>query len=290
MVARLAQRIVALSKLRIVLLLVFVAGCGMFKAADGVPPISVLVVVLLGGALAAAGSNAINQGLDADIDATMRRTRRRPVPSKLVGRRTAILLGACAIGVAVVAMGVVANWLSAMLTLGAAAIYVFIYTIVMKRRSWNNIVIGGAAGALPPLIGATAVIGEVEAVGLYMFGLVFFWTPPHFWALALIIKDDYAAARVPMLPVVGGERATGVQIVLYVVLLVALAWLPLVAGYSGVLYAGVVTLLGLEWLRRSLPLLRGGSRAAALTSYKFSLVWLPVIFLALAVEPLLPWY
>ena len=204
--AKLARHIVVLSKPRVVALLVFVAACGMWKAAEGAPSLSVLLAVLLGGALAAAGCNAVNQGLDSDLDAAMRRTRTRPVPAAQVTQRAAILLGGAAVGAAVVAMGLAPNWLSALLTLAAAVIYVFIYTVIMKRRSWNNIVIGGAAGALPPLIGAVAVSGEVDAVGLYMFVVVFFWTPPHFWALSLALKSDYAAARVPMLPIIAGDR------------------------------------------------------------------------------------
>ena len=286
-----ARQLIALSKLRIVGLLVFVAACGMWKAAGGLPSLPELLAILLGGALAAAGSNAINQGLDSDIDAAMVRTRNRPVPSKRFSRQAAILWGAGAVAAAIIIMGLLANWLSPFLTLGAATIYVVVYTLLMKRRSWNNIVIGGggAAGALSPLIGATAVTGTIDALGIYMFGLVFFWTPPHFWALSLLIKDDYVAAQVPMLPVVTGESQTGVQIVLYIALLIALAWLPLVGGYAGPLYAIVATALGLEWLRRSWRLARGGGRPVALDSYKFSLFYLFGAFFVLALEAGLPW-
>ena len=285
----LARQLVALAKLRIVGLLVFVAACGMWKAADGPPALSTVTAVLIGGALAASGANAINQALDSDIDAAMRRTRHRPVASRRISQRAAMLLGAAAIGAAVAVMGLMANWLSAFLTLGAAATYVVVYTLLMKRRSWNNIVIGGAAGALPPLIGAAAVTGVVDVVGLYLFGLVFFWTPPHFWALSLLLKEDYAAARVPMLPVVAGERQTGLQIVLYIVLLTTMAWLPLVGGYAGPTYAVAATLLGLEWLRRSWGLLHGSTRDTALSSYKFSLLYLSGVFLVLALETAFFW-
>ena len=287
---QLTRGLIALSKPRIVALLVFTAACGMWKAAEGTPELRVVLAVLLGGALAAAGANAINQGLESDIDAAMRRTRRRPVASRQLGRRLALVAGTVAIGVAVAVMGVVANWLSAALTLVAAAIYVFIYTLLMKRHSWNNIVIGGAAGALPPLIGAAAVSGAVDAVGLYMFGLIFFWTPPHFWALSLLLKDDYATAGVPMLPTVAGEETTGRQILLYVALLLLLGWLPYVAGYAGPIFAGVATLLGLEWLRRAGSLLRNPSPRQIRRTYQFSLLYIAGVFVALAVEPLLPWY
>ena len=284
------QRIVALSKPRVVALLVFTAACGMWRAAEGVPPIEVLLVVVLAGAMAAAGSAAVNQALDADIDATMRRTRGRPVPTHQVSRRTALLAGIGAIAVGVVAMGVVANWTSALLTLGAAAIYVFVYTLLLKRRVWHNIVIGGAAGALPPLIGSAAVTGGIDAPGLFMFGLIFFWTPPHFWTLSLLLKEDYAAVRLPMLAAVAGERDTGQQILLYTVLLVFLAWLPYAAGYSSLVFPTVATLLGLEWVRRAWPLRYGARRSTVLRAYLFSFVYLTGVFLALAVEPLLPWF
>ena len=284
------RQLVALSKLRVVQLLVFVAACGMWKAQEGLPTLSVVLAVLLGGTLAAAGANAINQGLDSDLDAAMRRTRRRPVPSRQVSRRMAFVLGTVAVGAAVVTMGLAANWLSAWLTLLAAAIYVVIYTVIMKRRSWNNIVIGGAAGALPPLIGAAAVTGDVGAAGLFMFALIFFWTPAHFWALALMLKEEYAAARLPMLPTIAGERTTGLQIVLYIVLLTVMAWLPVAAGYAGEAFGAVATVLGLVWLWRSWRLLKDGSRPAAFASYKFSLLYLYGVFLALAIETEMPWY
>ena len=287
--AELVRRLVALSKFRIVLLLVFVAACGIWKTAEGMPAAPLLLAVLLGGGLAAAGANAINHGLDSDIDATMRRTRNRPVPAQRISKRAALATGTGAVVIAVVGMGLAANWLSASLTLTAAAIYVFVYTVLMKRSSWNNIVIGGAAGALPPLIGAAAVSGTVDVAGLYMFTMVFFWTPPHFWALSLLLKDDYAAAGVPMLPTVAGDQATGRQIVLYIFLLIALSWLPLVGGYADTFYAVVATVLGLEWLRRSWPLLTDASPSRILFSYRFSLQYLVGIFLALALEPQLPW-
>ena len=199
MIATAARHVIALSKLRIVALLVFTAACGMWKAAGGVPDGTALVAVVVGGALAAAGANAINQGLDSDIDALMLRTRGRVVPRSAVSRRAALAIGAVMILAAVIFMGLLANWLAASLTLAAAAVYVFVYTIALKRNSWNNIVIGGAAGAFPPLIGAAAVSGSIDAVGLYMFAFVFFWTPPHFWTLSIMLREEYSAAGIPML-------------------------------------------------------------------------------------------
>jgi protoheme IX farnesyltransferase len=290
MIALRARQIIALSKPRIVVLLVFTAVCGMWRAAEGTPDWGVVMAVVVGGSLAAAGSNAINQGLDADIDATMSRTRSRPVPSQQLTQGFAFLVGVVFIAAAVLLMGAVANWLSALLTLAAALVYVFVYTMLLKRRSWNNIVIGGAAGAFPPLIGAAAVSGDITAVGLYLFGFVFFWTPPHFWTLSLLLKDDYAAASVPMLPTVAGEEATSVQVILYVAFLIVLAWLPFVAGYSGLFFSISATLLGVEWFRRSWPLLHDSSRPKALSAYKYSLLYLAAVFLALAVDPHIPGY
>lgn len=289
-VSTLARQLVVLSKPRIIVLLVLTAVCGLYKAAEAEPAWDVRLAVTIAGALAAAGSNAINQGLDSDIDAVMRRTRRRPVPAAQMSRNGALTFGALAIALAVAGMGLFANWLAAWLTLAAAAVYVLVYTVLLKRRSWNSIVIGGAAGAFPPLIGAATVTGQIEAVGLYMFALVFFWTPPHFWTLSILLRDDYAAAKVPMLASIASQRDTAIQIVLYIVLLVAMAWLPVAAGYAGVTFGIVTTLISAWWLRKSLPLLRDGSRATALSAYKFSLLWLAIVFLVLAAEPALPWY
>lgn len=282
--------LVALSKPRIVSLLVFTAACGTVKAADGIPSLALFSIVFLGGGLAASGANAVNQALESRIDTAMRRTRGRPVVNKEIKPRTALFIGILAIGIAIAMLGLFANWISAGLTLTAAAIYVFIYTMLMKQRSWNNIVIGGAAGALPPLIGATAVTGTIDAAGLYMFGLIFFWTPPHFWALSLLLREDYAAAGVPMLPTIVGVGTTCRQITLYVILLLALGWLPYVSGYAGITFSIVATILGAEWLRRSWALEKQPSPHRIKQTYLFSLLYLAVVFFALAIEVLLPWY
>jgi protoheme IX farnesyltransferase len=246
-------------------------------------------VVVGSGALAAAGSNAINQGLDADIDAVMVRTRGRPVPANQMRASVAIVVGAVLVLAASLLMWVGANLVSALLTLAAAGIYVFVYTVALKRRSWNNIVIGGAAGAFPPLIGAAAVTGTIEVVGVYMFAFIFFWTPPHFWTLSILLKDDYAAANVPMLAAVASQRATALQIALYIVLLIAMAWLPLVAGYGGVTFAVAASLLGAHWLWKSRSLFGDATHGQTLSAYKYSLLFLAAAFLVLAAEPKLPW-
>ena len=291
MIATAFRQLVALSKPRIIAMLVLTALAGVAKASDGVPGIAVIVVVAVGGALAAAGSNAINQGLDADIDAVMRRTRGRPVPSQRVSRGTAIVVGTALVVLAAALFAALTNLVAAALTVAASLVYVFIYTMLLKRRSWNNIVIGGAAGAFPPLIGATAVTGSIDVVGMYMFALIFFWTPPHFWTLSMLLKDDYAAAGVPMLAAVAGHRETARQVLLYVVLLIALAWLPLVAGYGGLTFALAATALGAWWLWLTYRLwTRGPDMRRARAAYLYSLAYLAAVFVVLAIEPHLPWY
>ena len=284
-----ARQIVTLSKPRIVMLLVFTGVCGVYAAANGSPEATPLIAVIIAGTLSASGANAVNQGLDADIDAIMSRTRQRPVPAHQMRPAFAVGTGVALVLAAVVLMLVLTNWIAATLMLAAAVTYVLVYTMVLKRRSWNNIVIGGAAGAFPPLIGAAAVTGSVDALGLYMFGFVFFWTPPHFWTLSMLLRDDYAAAKVPMLAAVASQRATAIQIALYIVLLGAIAWLPLAAGYGGVAFATITTLLSVEWLRRSRALFGEPTRTQTLSAYKFSLLYLAIVFLVLAVEPVLPW-
>ena len=286
----LARHLFPLAKPRIVLLLVFTAAAGVWKAAAGQPDPAVLLAVVLAGAVAAAGSNLINQGLEADIDSVMRRTRTRPVASRQVGAIAAGATGLVLVAVAVAVLAVSTNLLAALLTLAASAVYVLVYTVVLKRRSWNNIVIGGAAGAFPPLIGVAAVSGQVDALGLYMFAFVFFWTPPHFWTLSLLLRRDYAAARVPMLGAVASPHDTAVQVMLYILFLTGLAWLPLAAGYGGLTFALAGTLLSAYWLRASWPLRNGASSRQTLSAYKFSLLYLALMFLILATEPMLPWY
>lgn len=284
-----ARSIVALSKPRVVVLLVFTGICGVYAAAGGSAPWGPLIGVIIAGWLSASGANAINQGFDADIDAVMTRTRRRPVVTHQLRPSMAITFGVTSVVVACILMWALTNLLAAALMLAAAATYVFVYTVALKRRSWNNIVIGGAAGAFPPLIGSAAVVGSIDALGLYMFAFVFFWTPPHFWTLSVLLKDDYEAANVPMLAAVTSPRSTAIQVSLYIVLLGALSWLPLVAGYAGWTFAIVTTLLSIEWLRRTRPLFGNPTHRETLSAYKFSLLYLALVFLVLAIEPVLPW-
>ena len=286
----LVRHLFPLAKPRIVLLVVFIAAAGTWKAAGGQPDPATLLAVILAVAVAAAGSNLVNQGLEADIDAVMRRTRGRAVASRQVSALAVIAVGLILVAAAVVALAVAENLLAGLFTLAAAVTYVLVYTVVLKRRSWNNIVIGGAAGAFPPLIGAAAVSGHIDALGLYMFAFVFFWTPPHFWTLSLLLREDYAAAKVPMLGAIASPRDTAIQIKLYILLLAALTWLPLAAGYGGLTFPVVGTLLTGYWLRASRSLGGGASPSQTLAAYKFSLLYLALTFLILAIEPMLPWY
>lgn len=287
---RFARQIITLSKPRVIFLLVVTGAAGVWKASEGDPDIAILLAVIFGGTLASAGSNAINQAFDSDIDALMRRTRHRPVPSNDIGAFYASAVGMFFIILSILIMLQWTNLLASILMMVAAAVYVFVYTIVLKRRSWNNIVIGGAAGAFPPLIGATAVSGEITAIGLYMFGFIFFWTPPHFWTLSILLKDDYADAKIPMLSVVASLRDTTVQIALYVMLLIVFSWLPVVAGYAGLTFAFSSSILGVFWLQKIRLMFKEPSSKNTLSTYKFSLLHLALVFLVLALEPHLPWY
>ena len=287
---RFARQIITLSKPRVIFLLVVTGAAGVWKASEGDPDIAILLAVIFGGTLASAGSNAINQAFDSDIDALMRRTRHRPVPSNDIGAFYASAVGMFFIILSILIMFQWTNLLASILMMVAAAVYVFVYTIVLKRRSWNNIVIGGAAGAFPPLIGATAVSGEITAIGLYMFGFIFFWTPPHFWTLSILLKDDYADAKIPMLSVVASLRDTTVQIALYVMLLIVFSWLPVVAGYAGLTFAFSSSILGVFWLQKIRLMFKEPSSKNTLSTYKFSLLHLALVFLGLALEPHLPWY
>ena len=275
---------ITLTKPRIVLLLLFTALAGMFLASGGPPDVGLAAVVLVAGALASGGANALNHFLDRDIDARMRRTRDRPVAAMRVQPREALLFGLAANVAAFVLFASMVNVLSAALALGSTLFYVFVYTMGLKRTTPQNIVIGGAAGALPPVIGWTAVTGSVGLPALYMFAIVFFWTPPHFWALALLLKDDYAKAGVPMLPVVAGVADTKRSILLYSVLLLALTSMFFATGAVGWIYLGASLALGLVFIYRAIVLLRRPGIEGALGAYLYSLAYLALLFIAIAVD------
>ena len=286
---------VALTKPRIIELLLVTTVPAMVLATRDVPGIQPLdwlrltFWTLVCGTLAAGAANAINQYLDRDIDARMVRTRRRPLPADDISPDRAMIFGLVLAVVSVALMAWFVNLLASFLTLLAIAFYVFVYTMLLKRSTPQNIVIGGAAGALPPVIGWAAVTGSVGLPALMLFLLVFYWTPPHFWALALRIRGDYAAAGVPMLPVVRGVAETSRQIALYTVLLVAISLVFAVVAQMGVVYLAAAVLLGGMFLWRAFVLWRQGSGADASTAqairlYRFSISYLALLFAAVAID------
>jgi heme o synthase len=286
---------VALTKPRIIELLLVTTVPAMVLAARDVPGLrlvdfgGLVVATLLGGTLAAGSANAINCYLDRDIDELMVRTRGRPLPAHQVEPERAMVFGIVLGIVSLVLMAWLVNLVAAFLTLLAIAFYVVVYTIMLKRTTPQNIVIGGAAGALPPVIGWAAVTGSVGLPALVLFALVFYWTPPHFWALSLRIRRDYEAARVPMLPVVRGIAETSRQILLYTVLLVAISLVLFAVGRMGWIYLSAALVLGAVFLRQAVALWRTGSAedastAGAIRLYRYSISYLSLLFLAVAVD------
>jgi protoheme IX farnesyltransferase len=288
-VATLRERVrayVALTKPRIIELLLVTTVPAMVVAAHGVPPVTLIVATLVGGALAAGSANAINCYLDRDIDELMARTRRRPLPAHEVDPDDALVFGAVLGVVAFAELALLVNLLAAFLALLAIGFYVVVYTLWLKRSTPQNIVIGGAAGALPPVIGWVAVTGDVGLPALILFALVFYWTPPHFWALAMRIKKDYAAAGVPMLPVVRGDAETGRQIALYSILLVALTLAFFAVARMGFVYLAVAVVLGAVFVREAFAIWRDGTSVRAMRLYRYSISYLAVLFAAMVVDQL----
>ena len=274
----------ALAKPRIVLMLLLTALAGMFLAAGGFPDPLLAVVVLGAGALAAWGANALNHYLERDIDAVMRRTRDRPVASGRVSPLEALALGVVLNVIGFVILASLVNVLSAVLTLSATLFYVFVYTKGLKRSTPQNIVIGGAAGAVPPMVGWTAVTGSVDPAAIYLFAIIFLWTPPHFWALSLLLKDDYARAQVPMLPVVASLGHTKRQILLYSVLLVVSTLMLYTTGTVGWVYFYTAAILGAVFLYQAWQLLRQPGIQGARPTYLYSLLYLALLFVAVMVD------
>jgi heme o synthase len=265
-----------MTKPRVQSLLLFTTVTTMYVAGD--PSLGLVALTCLGGALSAGGAGAINHALDRDLDRMMKRTADRPVASGRVSPRAAIVFGVL-LGCASFALLVLTvNLLAAVLALSGLLGYVLVYTLWLKRSTPQNIVIGGAAGAVPPLVAWAAVTGGLEGTPLYLFAIVFFWTPPHFWSLSLLMKDEYARAGVPMMPVVRGEAETRRQILLYTVLLYAVSQLPFCAGAFGAVYlAGSVT-LGAVFIAGAVRLLRRPGRRTALRLYLYSLAYLALLF------------
>jgi len=268
-----------MTKPKVQSLLLFTTITTMYVAGD--PSLGLVALTCLGGALSAGGAGAINHALDRDLDRVMRRTADRPVASGRVSPTAAIAFGVLLGCASFVLLALTVNPLAAFLSLSGLLGYVFVYTIWLKRRTPQNIVIGGAAGAVPPLVAWAAVTGELAGTPLYLFAIVFFWTPPHFWALSLLMKDEYARAGVPMLPVVRGEGETRRQILLYAVLLYAVSQLPFCAGAFGVTYLVCSVVLGAAFIAGAYRLLRRADRRTALRLYLFSLAYLALLFAAM---------
>lgn len=277
---------VNLTKPRVISLLLLTTGAAMLIAGDGVPPVSVILLTLLGGYLAAGGAGVLNCYLDGDIDALMSRTRRRPIPDGRIAPRKALAFGLALSLLSFVTLWWGANLLAAVLAAVGILYYVLVYTVLLKRHTTQNIVIGGAAGAIPPLVGWAAATGGLDLTAAWLFLIIFFWTPPHFWALALVRRNEYARAGVPMLPVVRGPETTRLQIVVYSAILVGLSLLPVFWGPLGALYAAVALAAGTYFLYSAVQLWRRPGTQATWRLYRYSLLYLALIFVAMVIDRL----
>jgi len=277
---------VALTKPRIMTLLLLTGLCGMIVGAGGWPATWLVAVTMLGLGLACGGASALNHVLDRDIDRAMRRTSTRPVAAERVPAEYALEFGLALSALSFVLLASFVNVLTAVLALVGNLFYVLVYTRWLKRSTPQNIVIGGAAGAVPPLVGWAAATGDLTVPALFLFLIVFFWTPPHFWALALLIRRDYESARIPMLPVVRGERATTRQIVLYSAALVPITLLPFFWDTVGVLYLVCAVALGGVLMALAVGLARRTTPARARLLFHFSLLYLALLFVVMALDPL----
>jgi protoheme IX farnesyltransferase len=282
-----ARTYVALTKPRIIELLLVTTLPTMLVARRGVPSVGLMLATLLGGALAAGGANAMNMVLDRDIDRVMQRTRHRPLVTGEVTPRAATVFAVVLEAVAFAELWSLVNLLSAVLAVAATAFYIVVYTLWLKRTSTQNIVIGGAAGAVPVLVGWAAVTDGLGWAPLVLFAVIVIWTPPHFWALAIRYRDDYEAAHVPMLPVVATLRRTAQQILVYTVLLVAVTVLFAAVGHMGALYLVGALVLGALFIVFALRLRREPTERAAMALFRYSITYLSLLFVAMAGDVLI---
>jgi protoheme IX farnesyltransferase len=281
----LLRDLITLTKPRIISLLLVTTICAMFAAQQGVPNGWLIVWALIGGYMSAGGANTINQFVDRDIDAVMGRTERRPIVMGRIPAGWALAYGLALVAGSVLIFGFGTTWVAAGLSLAGVVLYVFLYTLWLKRTTIHNIVIGGAAGAVPPLVGWAAITGDVTIGAWLLFAIVFFWTPPHFWALALMLKRDYSDAGVPMLPVIYGEAATRVQVLLWTIVMLGITLLPVAAGTAGLVYLVFAVILGGAFLYMAWQLLRTkGEGTWASITFHYSLAYLALLFVALAVD------
>jgi heme o synthase len=275
---------ISLTKPRVITLLIFTTVAAMFITPAGPPPAALVLWTFLGGWLMSSGAHSINCYIDRDIDLLMGRTGRRPLPSNRIPAIHALILGVALGALAFAILGLLVNWLAAALALAGLVYYVFVYTLWLKRTSVSNIVIGGGAGAFPPLVGWAAATGSLTLPSLFLFAIIFYWTPPHFWALALIREQDYARAGVPMLPVVAGDGETRWQILLYTLLMFMLTIMLTPLQIMGLPYMVMALALGGLFLRYVLRLLRERTSGAAWGLYRFSLLYLALLFVAMVVD------
>ncbi len=278
---------VALTKPRIIELLLVTTVPAMVVAARGFPRLSLILLTLLGGTLSAGGANAINCYLDRDIDRLMPRTRKRPLPTHRVEPRNALIFGIALGVIALVLLWLTVNPLAALLSTAALLFYVFVYTLGMKRSTPQNIVIGGAAGAMPVLVGWAAVTNTVELPALAMFGIIFYWTPPHFWALAMRYEKDYARAGVPMMPVVYGRQETTRHILLYSFLLLAMCLAFFAVGQMGFIYLAATVVLNAIFIVWAFKLWRTPTPKSAWGLFRFSIYYLALLFGAMAFDQMM---
>jgi protoheme IX farnesyltransferase len=278
---------VALTQPRIIELLLVTTVPTMILAEEGMPSAWLIVATVVGGTLAAGGANATNMYVDRDIDAVMKRTQNRPLVTGVISPANALAFAVTIEALAFVWLWAFVNLLSAVLALAACLFYVFVYTLWLKRTSTSNIVIGGAAGAAPVLIGWAAVTDSLSWAAMVLFGVIFFWTPPHFWALAIRYRDDYSAAEVPMLPSVTTVRATATQIVVYAAIVWALSLALVPIGSLGVLYAVAALVLGAVFVGLSVQVRRTGSPAVAMRVFAYSITYVTLLFGSMALDVLL---
>ncbi|MBR7673264.1 heme o synthase [Streptomyces daliensis] len=284
---------IALTKPRIIELLLITTIPVMFLAAQGVPDLWLVLVTCVGGYLSAGGANALNMYIDRDIDALMHRTERRPLVTGIVSPREGLVFGLTLAVVSTLWFGLLVNWLSAALSLGALLIYVLGYTMILKRRTAQNIVWGGIAGCMPVLIGWSSVTNEVSWAAVVLFLVMFFWTPPHYWPLSMKVKDDYERVGVPMLPVVAGNRVVARQIVVYSWVMVGVSLLLWPLGYVGWFYPAVAVLAGGFWLWEAHALqarAKAGTTGAKLKEmrlFHWSITYVSLLFVAVAIDPFL---
>ncbi len=275
---------VALTKPRIIELLLITTLPTMILAQRGLPGVWLMVATLLGGALAAGGANAINMYVDRDIDKLMHRTAKRPLVTGVIAPRNALIFAITLEVVAFVELWAWVNLLSAVLAVSATLFYVFIYTLWLKRTSKQNIVIGGAAGAMPVLVGWAAVTNSLAWAPVVLFGVIFLWTPPHFWALAVKYREDYEAAQVPMMPVVATFRRTAVEIIVYTVAMVGLTLVLAPVAHLGAVYVASAALLGFGFLVMAVRLLLQATPKASMQLFSYSITYLTLLFVMMAVD------